>query len=126
MLQQLRRHLFSRQSRLSRQRDRRIGYAYRELSIMKMPLWAYEDGGIVVYRELPSGYSVEPVAPEQVTALERATGQTYSSHRLALWAHLWGWLFAVGFSLWWFVARRDEERRAERAYQAEAELAAEA
>ena len=30
---------------------------------MKMPVWAYEDGGLVAYRELPEGYSVEPLAP---------------------------------------------------------------
>lgn len=98
---------------LSRQRDRRLGYAYREVSIMKMPLWAYGDGGLVVYRELPQGYSVEPIAPEQVSALERATGRSYSSHRLAPWPHLWGWLFAAGFILWWFLAQRDATERAE-------------
>jgi hypothetical protein len=107
---------------LSRQRDRRLGYAYREVSIMKMPVWAYEEGGLVVYRELPAGYSVEPIAPEQVAALEKATGRTYSNHRLALLPHLWGWLFVAGFVLWWFVARRDEARRAERAESAETEL----
>src|SRR4051794_32893250 len=107
---------------LSRQRDRRLGYAFREVSIIKMPLWAYEEGGLVVYRELPQGYSVEPIASEQVTALERATGRSYSNHRLTLWRHLWGWLFVAGFILWWFMARRDEARRVARAEGGEAEL----
>ena len=98
---------------LQRQRDRRVGYAYREVSIMKMPLWAYGDGGLVVYRELPQGYSVEPIEPEQVSALERATGTAYSTHRLTLWPHLWGWLFAAGFILWWFLAQRDAAGRVE-------------
>ena len=97
----------------SRQRDRRLGFAYREVSIMKMPLWAYDDGGLVVYRELPQGYSVEPIGPEQVSALEHATGQVYSSHRLTLWPHLWGWLFAAGFILWWFLSQRDAAGRPE-------------
>ncbi|MDB5691598.1 MAG: hypothetical protein JWO81_661 [Alphaproteobacteria bacterium] len=94
----------------SAQPARRVGLLYREVSIMKMPLWAYADGGLVAYRELPEGYSAEPVPPEQVAALEAATGQAYSGHRLALLAHLWGWLFVAGFILWWFVARFEEAR----------------
>jgi hypothetical protein len=96
----------------TRQAGRRLGIAYREVSIVKMPVWAYEEGGLVVYRELPQGYSVEPLGPEDVAALDAATGQDYSKRRLTLWPHLWGWLFAAGFILWWFVANREETRRA--------------
>jgi hypothetical protein len=96
-----------------RQRDRRIGYVYREVSLLKMPFWAYEDGGLVVYRELPAGYSIAPVTPDQVAALEAATGKRFSGHGPSLWRHLWGWLFAAGFVLWWFVAGHEESRRRE-------------
>jgi hypothetical protein len=89
----------------------RIGILYREVSLMKMPFWAYRDGGLVAYRALPSGYSAAPVPPEQVAALEAAAGQVYSGRRFALWQHLWGWLFGLGFLSWWFVARREEARR---------------
>jgi hypothetical protein len=106
---------------LTRQRDHRLGIAYREVGLMKMPFWAYEEGGLVAYRELPQGYSVEPLGPEEVAALEAATGQKYSTRHLILWPHLWGWLFAVGFLLWWFVANREEARRAAKA-EAEPEL----
>jgi hypothetical protein len=90
---------------------RRVGALYREVSIMKMPLWAYADGGLVAYRELPEGYSAVPIPPEQVAALEAAAGQAYSGHGFSLLPHLWGWLFALGFILWWFVARFEEARR---------------
>ncbi|MEA3004350.1 MAG: hypothetical protein QOH81_3138 [Sphingomonadales bacterium] len=89
----------------------RLGMLYREVSIMKMPLWAYRDGGLVAYRELPEGYSAEPVPAEQVAALEAAAGRTYSGQPFPLWTHMWGWLFAAGFILWWFVARFEEARR---------------
>jgi hypothetical protein len=97
---------------LTRQRDRRLGIAYREVSIVKMPVWAYEEGGLVAYRELRGGYSVEPLGPQEIAGLEAATGQNYGSRRFSLLPHLWGWLFAAGFLFWWFVANREEARRA--------------
>jgi hypothetical protein len=88
----------------------RVGYAYRELSILRLPLWASEEAGLVTYFETRAGWQIAIMVPEQVRLLERMSGRSYSGYSFPFWKHMWGWLFALGLVLWYVLQRRAEAK----------------
>jgi hypothetical protein len=88
----------------------KVGYAYRELSILRLPLWAQEEGGIVTYFEMPEGYHIALLNPDQLGLLERISGRSYSDYNFPLWRHMWGWLFGLGLIGWYLLHRRAEAK----------------
>jgi hypothetical protein len=98
-----------------------VGFSYRELSILRMPIWAYEDQGLVAYSEERDGYYYVPLDEEQSAALDRITGSRHSDYRFPFWEHLWGWLLLVGLIVWTFLHLRAGAKLEEQAEFAEAE-----
>lgn len=88
----------------------KIGFAYREISILRLPFWAHEEGGIVTFFEMPNGYQVALINADQLRLLERISGRGYSGFSFPLWRHLWGWLFVLGLLGWYLLHRRAEAR----------------
>lgn len=85
----------------------KLGYSYREVSLARMPFWAHRELGFVRYSESADGYYAEPLAAEQMERLAAIAGRDWSrSYTFPIWRHLWGWLFAAGFALWFFLQHR--------------------
>jgi hypothetical protein len=103
---------------------RGIGYVYREVSLVKMPFWAYPDLGLAACQSGPEGVLAAPLSADQLRRLEGAAGGHFSAYGLALWRHLWGWLFVAGFVLW-FALQRRAEGRGEAQPEASGEMAGE-
>ena len=88
----------------------KVGFAIREVSILRLPLWAFDENGLVTYFEARNGYQIALMNEEQIRLLERITGRTYSDERFALWRHIWGWLFALGLIGWYLLYRRADAK----------------
>lgn len=88
----------------------RVGYAYRELSILRLPLWASEEAGLVTYFETPLGWQIALMGPEQLRMLEGITGRSYSEYSFPFWKHMWGWLFVLGLIVWYLLHRRADAK----------------
>ena len=85
----------------------KLGYSYREVSIARMPLWAKRELGFVKFRPSPDGYYAEPLGDEQMARLKAVTGKDWAgSYAFPFWAHMWGWLFALGFLAWLYLNHR--------------------
>ncbi|HEX8366868.1 MAG TPA: hypothetical protein VF603_16430 [Allosphingosinicella sp.] len=84
----------------------RVGFSYREISILRLPIWAAEDNGLVTYIELPSWYQIALINDDQVRLLERISGRSYSGYSFPRWKHMWGWLFLLGLIGWYLLHRR--------------------
>ncbi len=102
----------------------KIGWAYREVSLLGMPLWGYPEPGLVTYLEQPRAIQAAILAAEQLALLDRLTGRFYSGLRFPWYNYIWGWLFVLGIFAWTW-ARTREFRRAEELFfeQAAAEEA---
>jgi hypothetical protein len=81
----------------SERRPVKLGYAYREVSFLRLPFWAYEEYGLVTFMDTPAGYQIAIMSPKQIELLQELTGKDWSRYRFPLWEHLWGWLFVLGF-----------------------------
>jgi hypothetical protein len=90
----------------------KIGWAYREVSLLGMPLYGYPEPGIVAYFERPEAIHAASLGPEQLALLDRLTGGSYSSLSFPWYKYLWGPLFLLGILLWTWAKTR-EARRAE-------------
>ena len=89
-----------------------LGYSYREISFFGLPIWAYREYGLVTFVEVPSGFNIAILRPQQVELLRELTGKDFSNYRFALWKHLWGWLFPIGFiGALLLLLREDAKRR---------------
>ncbi len=85
----------------------KLGYSYREVSLARMPFWAHRELGFVKYIESADGYYAEPLASGQMERLAAITGRDWAhSYSFPIWRHLWGWLFAAAFALWFFLQHR--------------------
>ena len=75
----------------------RVGYSYREISFFGLPLWAYPEYGLVTVIEVPQGFNIAILQPQQVLLLQELTGRDFSGYSFPYWRHLWGWIFPLGF-----------------------------
>lgn len=104
----------------------KLGWAYREVGLLGMPLYAYPEPGLVTYFERPDAIHAAILTPAQLALLDRLTGRSYSQLSFPWYKYLWGPLFVLGLLLWtWartYELRRAEERFFER--QAAEEAAA--
>jgi hypothetical protein len=91
----------------------KLGWSYREISFLSLPLWAYSEHGLVTYLEEPSGYKIAILMPQQVQLLEDLTGKDYSGRSFAFWKHVWGWLIVLAFAAAFFLFLREEARKRE-------------
>jgi hypothetical protein len=87
---------------------RSLGFAYRDVSLLKMAFWSYADPGFVAVQSGADGYEVEPLTLDQVKRIDAAIGTHAADYRFPFWRNLWGWLFVAGFLLWFIVQRRAE------------------
>lgn len=95
-------------------RDRpALGYSYREISILRVPLIAYPDQGYVLFVETPQQVQMVPLDADYMKLLEQEARQPLAAgYSFPYWRHMWGWTFLLGFLLWWFLQARAERRRA--------------
>jgi hypothetical protein len=94
--------------------DRRIrlGWSYRELGILRMPLLASREAGFVTYVDIPGGTQFALLSPDQVAIIDRALGTHHATnYRFPWWEYLWGWTAIALLALWFFLYRREAERR---------------
>lgn len=103
---------------------RSIGFAYREVSLLKMAFWSYADPGFVAVEAGAEGYAIEPLTREQVKRLDAAAGTHATDYRYPFWRNLWGWLFAIAFIVWFVLQRRAEAQSEEEGEAVEATAAA--
>lgn len=90
----------------------RLGWSYRELAILRMPLFASREAGLITYVDVPGGTQFAVLSPDQVALLDRALGTDQASgYRFPWWEYLWGWAAAALLGLWFFLSRREAERR---------------
>lgn len=94
-------------------RGRSLGFAYRDVSLLKMAFWSYADPGFVAVQAGPEGYEVEPLTLDQVKRIDAVLGTHAADYRFPFWRNLWGWLFVAGFLLWFVVQRRAESETGE-------------
>jgi hypothetical protein len=95
----------------------RIGWAYREVSLVGMPLWAYPEGGLVTYFERPDGYQVALIGPEQAALLGTIAGRDYASLSFPWYRYNWGFLLPLGILFWTWLRRRELRLAEERFYE---------
>lgn len=88
-----------------------LGYAYREISVFWMPLWAYKTDGLVMFAGEGADLALSPVNDAVLAQIKDATGIDHSGYRFPFWEHLWGWLPIVGLGLLWMMRRRAALRR---------------
>lgn len=101
--------------------DRRIrlGWSYRELGILRMPLFASREAGFVTYVDVPGGTQFALLSPDQVALVDRALGtQHATNYRFPWWEYLWGWTAVALLGLWFFLYRREAERREDTRWEA--------
>jgi hypothetical protein len=91
----------------------RVGYSYREISFFGLPVWAYPEYGLVTFIEVPAGYNMAILRPQQVELLQELTGRDYSDYSFPWWKHLWGWLFPIGFIAAALRLLQEDRRRRE-------------
>jgi|GEM_PF-5732740 len=84
----------------------KVGFAIREVSVLRLPIWASDEFGLVTYFERPDGYQIALMNEDQIGLLERISGRSYAGRSFALWKHLWGWLFVLGLIGWYLLHRR--------------------
>lgn len=95
----------------------RLGWAYREVSLLGMPLYAYPEPGLVSYFERPDAIQAAILTPEQLALLDRLTGRSYSQLSFPWYKYLWGPLFLLGLFLWTWVRTRELRRAEERFFE---------
>lgn len=95
----------------------KLGWAYREVSLVGMPLWAYPEGGLVTYFERPDGYQVALIGPEQAALLDTIVGRDYAGRSFPWYHYNWGFLLPLGILLWTWLRRREFRLAEERFYE---------
>jgi len=101
----------------------KVGWAYREISGLRMPFFARAQFGPVTFVDLPGGRQFAELAPEQVAQLEELAGRPVASGYTFPWyAHFWGWLIVLAL-IGWTLLRRREARIREDAHWASTDIA---
>lgn len=86
----------------------KLGWSYRELSLLRMPFWASNEVGYVTYLEFPDHIRIAMLSPAQISRLEQQTGHRFTQDYSFPWhRHLWGWLLFVGLIIWTLLWRRE-------------------
>jgi hypothetical protein len=89
-----------------------LGFSYREVSILRVPLFAYADQGYVLFVEGPKQVQMVPLDADYMKLLEAEAGQPLAAgYTFPWWRHIWGWSFLIGFIAWWILQVRAERRR---------------
>lgn len=88
-----------------------LGYAYREISVFWMPIWAYPTDGMVLFAGEGANLALAPVDDAVLAQIKAVTGVDHSGYRFPFWTHLWGWLPLGGLALLWLLRRRAALRR---------------
>ena len=93
----------------------KVGWSFREISMLGLPLWAYREYGLVTYLEEPAGYQIAILMPQQIELLEELTGHAYRGRSFPFWKYMWGWLIVLAFAAVFFLFLREEARKREEA-----------
>ena len=86
----------------------KLGWAYREIGLMRMPFWVSSDIGYVAYYEQPTGRQIGILSPSQVEMIEQRTGRRFTREYAFPWyLKPWGWLVVLGLVGWTLFSRRE-------------------
>lgn len=85
----------------------KVGWAYRETSLLRMPFWAFTYGGYVTYLATPQGWRVAAVQDGELERIEEMIGRDISGYEFPWYRYLWGWFLPLGFFAWWIAYRRE-------------------
>lgn len=101
----------------------KIGYVYTEYGILGMPYWAHRDSeiGMFLYSEQAEHIGGTPMDPDRIHLVEAAAGVSIPREHSTRWYnHIWGWLFPILFVIWLLLWRREDRKREEEHWAAEA------
>jgi len=92
----------------------KLGYSFREVGLLGMPLFAYTDKGFVIYAEDDTKFMMTPINEEGRKVLGDGMTPVGKDYVFPFWDYLWGWsliLLVLGWVfVWW---RSDKKYRAE-------------
>jgi hypothetical protein len=86
----------------------RLGWIVREWSFLSLPLVAYRQSDLAVFREDGYGYRLSGLMPDQIAAMKRSGQPPW----FPWWRYTWGWLAVAavaGFA--WAELRWQAKRR---------------
>src|SRR5687767_15164454 len=101
--------------------DRRIrlGWSYRELDILRMPLLASREEGFITYVDVPGGVQFALLTRDQVALIDRSLGTDHANaYRFPWWEYLWGWSAPALLALWFLLYRREAQRAEDARWEA--------
>jgi hypothetical protein len=86
-----------------------LGYSFRQISVMRLPLFGYRELGLSLYQEQADGYRMVPLNDDYKAELEKETGAPLNTNYIfPWWKYAWGWLFVVALIGWYMLQRRAE------------------
>ncbi|MGY4398635.1 hypothetical protein ACVWZA_003843 [Sphingomonas sp. UYAg733] len=86
-----------------------LGYSFRQISVMRLPLIGYRELGLALYQEQADGYRMVPLNDDYIAELEKEPGARLDTNYIfPWWKYAWGWLFAVALIGWYLLQRRAE------------------
>ncbi|MBX3562430.1 MAG: hypothetical protein KF780_11540 [Sphingomonas sp.] len=92
----------------------KIGWAYSEFSLLKLPFWASGEIGLVTYLETPTWRHFAIISPGQRPLLDELIGSEIVAENGFRWyRHVWGWLFVAAMLLWTWLRHREDLAREE-------------
>ncbi|MDO7842531.1 hypothetical protein [Sphingomonas immobilis] len=92
-----------------------LGYSYREMSMLGMPLFAYTDAGFVLYTEDGRRVKMAPLDPQGRQEIDAIVGRPVApDYGFPFRDFLWGWslIAMVAAWIWLWQRSRDREREA--------------
>lgn len=77
----------------------RLGYNYRTLSLLKLPLLAYRDLGFVLYDDNGMRQRMIPLDDDYMKLLAEEAGEPLGQgYAFPFWRYVWGWLIVAALA----------------------------
>lgn len=100
----------------------KLGWAYRNFELLKLPFYPYAGQGWVLYSESRNYLQMIPLDDAAVANLNAVAGRDLTAgFTFQSWRYLWGWVFVALFAVWLVfqfrheavVRKRERERELE-------------
>jgi hypothetical protein len=96
------------------QREAKLGYSVREITLLGMPFFYYRDLGHVLFTRSRWETTAMPLSDEGIEMLNRAAGRDVRDGTIfPFWKHVWGWVFVGAVALWAWLTWRHHVRARE-------------
>lgn len=78
-----------------------LGYSFREIDVLGMPLMAYRENGYVLYIDGRGWFEMAPIDNDQLKLLEQEAGVPLSrGFSMPFWRHCWGLVLMIMIAAW--------------------------